>query len=141
MNVDTPPYDRQVSGFWFDVPKDLLSSMKGKGVMPAEAIHSASHAWMNSFALSPDLRTECKAAEKEYTNEESSRKRPARCVYFPRLLFSLLTSKYRLIFYDASRKGSVSAQAFDHSEHDISMYHLEFSEKRRRWRGFTAGAR
>lgn len=115
--------------------------MKGRGLMPAEAIHSASHAWMNRFALSPDLRTECKAAEKEYTDVESSRKRPARCVHFPRLSSSPLTSKYRLIFYDASRKGSVSAQAFDHSEHGVFMYHLEFSVKRRRWRGFAAGAR
>ncbi|OJA19678.1 hypothetical protein AZE42_06950 [Rhizopogon vesiculosus] len=98
--VDTPPYERQVNGFWFDVPKDLLELMWEKGLMPAEAIHSASHAWMNCFALSPDLRTECKAAEKEYADRESRRKRPA-----------------RLVFYDASRKGSVSAQAFDHSIH------------------------
>ncbi|KAJ8595607.1 DEAD H helicase [Rhizopogon salebrosus TDB-379] len=106
VNIDTPPYHRQVSGFWFDVPKDLLSLMKGRGLMPAEAIHSASHAWMNRFALSPDLRTECKAAEKEYTDVESSRKRPA-----------------RLIFYDASRKGSVSAQAFDHSGEVLRQAH------------------
>ncbi|KAG2133901.1 DEAD H helicase [Suillus cothurnatus] len=106
VDVDTPPYERQVTGFWFDVPKDLLGLMKEKHFNLAEAIHSASHAWMNCFALSPDLRTECKAAEKEYNKEESQRKRPA-----------------RLIFYDASRKGSVSAQAFDHSSEVLQQAH------------------
>ncbi|KAG1882994.1 hypothetical protein F4604DRAFT_1953038 [Suillus subluteus] len=106
VDVDTPPYERQVTGFWFDVPKDLLGLMKVKHFNFAEAIHSASHAWMNRFALSPDLRTECKAAEKEYNKEESQRKRPA-----------------RLIFYDASRKGSVSAQAFDHSGEVLRQAH------------------
>lgn len=106
VDVDTPPYERQVTGFWFDVPKDLLGLMKAKQFNPAEAIHSASHAWMNRFALSPDLRTECKAAEKEYNKEDSQRKRPA-----------------RLILYDASRKGSVSAQAFDHSGEVLRQAH------------------
>ncbi|KIK45797.1 hypothetical protein CY34DRAFT_777472 [Suillus luteus UH-Slu-Lm8-n1] len=106
VDVDTPPYERQVTGLWFDVPKDLLGLMKAKQFNLAEAIHSASHAWMNRFALSPDLRTECKAAEKEYNKEESQRKRPA-----------------RLILYDASRKGSVSAQAFDHSGEVLRQAH------------------
>ncbi|KAG2061268.1 DEAD H helicase [Suillus hirtellus] len=106
VDVDTPPYERQVTGFWFDVPKDLLGLLKEKHFNLAEAIHSASHAWMNRFALSPDLRTECKAAEKEYNKEESQRKRPA-----------------RLILYDASRKGSVSAQAFDHSGEVLRQAH------------------
>ncbi|KAG1749078.1 DEAD H helicase [Suillus paluster] len=114
VDVDTLPYERQVTGFWFDVPKDLLGLLREKGLKPAEAIHSASHAWMNRFALSPDLRTECKAAEKElaerkdekHTEEKSRRKRPA-----------------RLILYDASRKGSVSAQAFDHSGEVLRQAH------------------
>ncbi|KAG1730617.1 DEAD H helicase [Suillus lakei] len=106
IDINTPPYQRQVTGFWFDVPKDLLGLMKVKHINLAEAIHSASHAWMNRFALSPDLRTECKAAEKEYNKEESQRKRPA-----------------RLILYDASRKGSVSAQAFDHSGEVLRQAH------------------
>ncbi|KAG1835727.1 DEAD H helicase [Suillus variegatus] len=106
VDVDTPPYERQVTGFWFDVPKDLLGLLREKHFNLAEAIHSASHAWMNRFALSPDLRTECKAAEKEYNKEESQRKRPA-----------------RLILYDASRKGSVSAQAFDHSGEVLRQAH------------------
>jgi len=46
--------------------------------MPAAAIHSACHAWMNHFALAIDLRTECKAPEKEFKATQSQRKRPAR---------------------------------------------------------------
>ncbi|KAG2149330.1 DEAD H helicase [Suillus clintonianus] len=106
VDVETPPYERQVIGFWFDLHKDLLGLMREKRLDLAEAIHSASHAWMNRFVLSPDLRTECKAAEKEYNKEGSQRKRPA-----------------RLIFYDASRKGSVSAQAFDHSGEVLRRAH------------------
>jgi DEAD/DEAH box helicase domain-containing protein len=82
VDIDTPPYERQVTGVWFDVPKDVLELLRGKSLLPAEAIHSAAHAWMNCFALSPDLRTECKAAEKEYTDGESRRKRPARYAHF-----------------------------------------------------------
>ncbi|KAF9234482.1 P-loop containing nucleoside triphosphate hydrolase protein [Melanogaster broomeanus] len=100
--IDTPPWERQGFGFWLDVPKNVLSFMRAKGLRPAEAIHAASHAWMNQFALAAELRTECKAAEKEYKLAESQRKRPA-----------------RLIFYDASGKSGVSAQGFDHGKHTL----------------------
>jgi DEAD/DEAH box helicase domain-containing protein len=49
-----------------------------KGIHPAEAIHAAQHAFLNKFCLSQDMKTECKAAEKEYKAKETSRKRPAR---------------------------------------------------------------
>ncbi|KAH7919907.1 P-loop containing nucleoside triphosphate hydrolase protein [Leucogyrophana mollusca] len=97
VDLDTPPWERQVSGFWLDVPKNILSLLRAKLILPAAAIHSAQHAWLNQFALSADLRTECKAAEKEYKTSESRRKRPA-----------------RLIFHDGSENSGVSAKAFDH---------------------------
>lgn len=78
VDVDTPPWERQGTGFWLDVPKPILTLMRSKHLRPAEAIHSACHAWMNQFALAGELRTECKAAEKEYKVLESRRKRPAR---------------------------------------------------------------
>lgn len=53
---------------------------------------------MNSFALAADLRTECKAAEKEMKAAESRRKRPA-----------------RLIFYESLGNSGVTAQALDHA--------------------------
>ena len=78
VDVDTPPWERQSTGFWLDVPERILALMRSKGLRPAEAIHSACHAWMNQFALAAELRTECKAAEKEYKTVASRRKRPAR---------------------------------------------------------------
>ncbi|KAF8556873.1 P-loop containing nucleoside triphosphate hydrolase protein [Imleria badia] len=106
VDVDTPPWERQATGFWLDVPKPILALMRSKGLRPAEAIHSACHAWMNQFALAAELRTECKAAEKEYKVSESMRKRPA-----------------RLIFYDAGGKSGASAQGFDHASEILRKAH------------------
>ncbi|KAH0830257.1 P-loop containing nucleoside triphosphate hydrolase protein [Lanmaoa asiatica] len=106
VDVDTPPWERQSTGFWLDVPEPILALMRSKGLRPAEAIHSACHAWMNQFALAAELRTECKAAEKEYKVSASRRKRPA-----------------RLIFYDASGKSGASAQGFDHASEILRKAH------------------
>ncbi|KIK92020.1 hypothetical protein PAXRUDRAFT_13476 [Paxillus rubicundulus Ve08.2h10] len=106
VDIDTPPWERQGSGFWFDVPKGVLTLLRSKDLQPAGAIHAACHAWMNHFALAAELRTECKAAEKEYKHSESPRKRPA-----------------RLIFYDASGKSGVSAQGFDHASEILRKAH------------------
>jgi len=106
VDVDTPPWERQGTGFWLDVPKPILALMRSKGLRPAEAIHSACHAWMNQFAMAVDLKTECKAAEKEYKVAASTRKRPA-----------------RLIFYDAGGKSGASAQGFDHASEILRKAH------------------
>ncbi|KAI0637127.1 DEAD/H helicase [Trametes polyzona] len=98
VDLDTPPWQRETTGMWLDVPKPALDLMRASGVNPAEAIHSAQHAFLNRFALAIDLRTECKPAEKEYKAAPSQRKRPA-----------------RLIFYEPSGKtGGVAVKAFDH---------------------------
>ncbi|GJJ11981.1 hypothetical protein Clacol_006219 [Clathrus columnatus] len=100
VDLDTPPYKRETFGLWIDIPRGIPHTMRTKGLNPAEGIHSAQHAFLNKFSLGAELRTECKAAEKEYADTLSSRKRPA-----------------RLIFYDNAGKqsGSLSAKAFDHS--------------------------
>ncbi|KAF7440973.1 hypothetical protein PC9H_001322 [Pleurotus ostreatus] len=99
VDVETPPWERDSTGMWLDVPKSALMIMEEADINAAEAIHSAQHAFLNQFAMAADLRTECKAAEKEYKKAESSRKRPA-----------------RLIFYDTpGRGGGVAAKAFDQS--------------------------
>ncbi|KAF8350877.1 P-loop containing nucleoside triphosphate hydrolase protein [Amanita rubescens] len=86
------------TGFWIDLPTSLLDLMRVKNIDAAEAIHSAEHALLNRFGLPDDVKTECKAGEKEYRVTPSQRKRPA-----------------RLIFYDAIRKGGgVAVKAFDH---------------------------
>ncbi|CEL61922.1 hypothetical protein RSOLAG1IB_04672 [Rhizoctonia solani AG-1 IB] len=98
VDIQTPPYERMTTGMWLDIPKFILRLLKSKGINPAEAIHAASHAVLNRTHLSSDLKTECKAPSKEYAQRESSRKRPA-----------------RLIWYNAAGDGSgVCAKAFDH---------------------------
>ncbi|KAL4065341.1 P-loop containing nucleoside triphosphate hydrolase protein [Scleroderma citrinum] len=99
VDIDTPPWERHGTGFWLDVPRNILDLMRSKKVIPAAAIHSACHAWMNCFSFNAELRTECKAAEKEFKVTKSQRKRPA-----------------RLIFYESSGNSVVSAQAFDHGK-------------------------
>jgi DEAD/DEAH box helicase domain-containing protein len=78
VDLETEPWQNETTGMWIDVPKSTLQLMKSKSINPAGAIHSAEHALLNRFALASDLRTECKAPEKEYKKSESPRKRPAR---------------------------------------------------------------
>ena len=73
-----PPFERSTCGFWIDVPRNILDIFRLKSLNAAEAIHSAEHAFLNRFSLAQDIRTECKAPEKEYMKKESKRKRPAR---------------------------------------------------------------
>ncbi|KAA1474847.1 DEAD H helicase [Dentipellis sp. KUC8613] len=98
VDVDMPPYERTTMGMWIDIPLPTLAFMKERGINPAEAIHSAEHAFLNRFSLAAELRTECKAAEKEYKAATSQRKRPA-----------------RLIFYDIFGNTGIAAKAFDHT--------------------------
>lgn len=123
---------------WLDVPKSTLiiieevtfythflaiANVAQADINAAEAIHSAQHAFLHQFAMSADLRTECKAAEKEYKKVESSRKRPARygvLLIFPTPPFIISTS---LIFYDTPGKGGgVAAKAFDQCGSSSLMY-------------------
>jgi DEAD/DEAH box helicase domain-containing protein len=78
VEVDMPPYENTTTGMWIDVSKDALHFLDVEAIGRAAAIHSASHAFLNQFPLAADLRTECKAPEKETSPKESPRKRPAR---------------------------------------------------------------
>ncbi|KAJ7756837.1 P-loop containing nucleoside triphosphate hydrolase protein [Mycena maculata] len=96
VSLDSDPWEHETTGFWMDVPNSTLKLLRSKQFKVAAAIHSASHAVLNRFVLT-DVKTECKAPEKENKLQESSRKRPA-----------------RLIFYDAvGLGGGVSTKAFD----------------------------
>ncbi|KAI0273825.1 DEAD/H helicase [Gloeopeniophorella convolvens] len=99
VDVDMPPYENTTTGIWIDVSKKVLDFLDAEDIGRAAAVHSASHAFLKQFPMASDLRTECKAIEKENKAEESPRKRPA-----------------RLIFYDVAGRsiGGVSAKAFDH---------------------------
>ncbi|KAF8475426.1 P-loop containing nucleoside triphosphate hydrolase protein [Gautieria morchelliformis] len=107
VDLDTPPFQHETTGTWVDVPKGIIQLMRTKGLNPAEGIHAAQHAILNCFYMATDLRTECKVSKKEYMANQSSRKRPA-----------------RLIFYDVPGKsGGVAAKAFDHVS---SLVHQAF---------------
>ncbi|KAF9070382.1 P-loop containing nucleoside triphosphate hydrolase protein [Rhodocollybia butyracea] len=98
VDVETSPWIHDTTGLWLDVPDFVLGLLRDKSIKPASAIHSAEHAFLNQFSLASDLRTECKAEEKEYLKKESRRKRSA-----------------RLIVYDPVGNGSgVSVKAFEH---------------------------
>ncbi|KAJ3815694.1 hypothetical protein F5876DRAFT_71708 [Lentinula aff. lateritia] len=98
VDVESSPWIHETVGLWIDVPDLVLQLLRDKHIKPAAAIHSAEHAFLNRFPLASDVRTECKAEEKEYFKKESRRKRPA-----------------RLIMYDPVGHGSgVAAKAFEH---------------------------
>ncbi|KAH9048489.1 P-loop containing nucleoside triphosphate hydrolase protein [Lactarius hengduanensis] len=109
VEVDMPPYENITTGMWLDVSKEALHFLDIEAISRAEAIHSASHAFLNQFPMAGDLRTECKPLEKEMKATESARKRPA-----------------RLIFYDPVGRsiGGVAAKAFDHAS-DFLIHALE----------------
>ncbi|CAK5279481.1 unnamed protein product [Mycena citricolor] len=94
--LDTAPWSHTTTGFWIDLPAATLALLRLKRFLPAAAIHSAAHAVLNGFVFA-DVKTECKAAEKELLKKDSKRKRPA-----------------RLIFYDSVGLEGVSRNAFDH---------------------------
>lgn len=119
VEVDNPPMKIQSKGFWLDIPRKALDLIREKNLNPAGGIHAAQHAIMNILPLfisggattnpnvrfnssigEAELRTECKAPLKEFAQRNTSRKRPA-----------------RLIFYDAkggSTGTGVSAKTFEH---------------------------
>jgi len=81
IEVDSPTITKEALGFWVDLPPGLLRTMRKWRLNPAAGIHSAAHA---IIALLPgrDLKTECKAAEKEFAKIQTSRKRPARLIFY-----------------------------------------------------------
>lgn len=78
VEVDMPPYENTTTGMWIDVSKEALHFLDAEVIGRAEAVHSASHAFLNQFPMAADLRTDCKAVKKEMKGQESLRKRPAR---------------------------------------------------------------
>jgi DEAD/DEAH box helicase domain-containing protein len=103
VDVDCPPFIRDTKGLWIDVPLWIINALTEKTINAAAAIHAAEHALLSLtpmfvVSLAGDVKTECKVAEKEYARKASTRKRPA-----------------RLIFYDTpGQNAGVSIKAFEH---------------------------
>jgi len=94
----TPPWERETTGFWIDLPNDILQSLNSEGIDRAAALHAAEHAFLNQFSLSEDVKTDCRVTKEEEQGTEIRTTRPP-----------------RLIFFDAAGKtGGVVARAFDH---------------------------
>jgi ATP-dependent helicase YprA (DUF1998 family) len=71
VDVDNPPVVMNTKGMWLDVPRKALEILSDKGYNIAGSIHAAEHAVLsllpNVVITSPgDVRTECKAPQKEY---------------------------------------------------------------------------
>lgn len=112
VQVDNPPIVRSARGFWLDVPEETLEILRTRGLHPAASIHSAEHAILSLMptvvaTIPGDVRTECKAAKKEFAKKETQRKRPG-----------------RLTFYDAKGGNSGSGtctKAFEHIDHLLKL--------------------
>ncbi|KAK0539124.1 ATP-dependent 3'-5' DNA helicase [Tilletia horrida] len=103
VDVDCPPYVRETRGMWLDVPMWLVQALTEKTINAAAAIHAAEHALLSLtpmfvVSIAGDVQTECKIAEKEYAKKVSTRRRPA-----------------RLIFYDLpGQNAGICERAFEH---------------------------
>ncbi|KAH3667900.1 hypothetical protein WICMUC_005178 [Wickerhamomyces mucosus] len=107
VEVHNPPILIHSKGFWIDIPPIALNQISEKRLNAAGGIHGAQHAVMGMLPLVivsgvEEIQTECKAPEKEFAERQTTRKRPA-----------------RLIFYDSKggKYGSgLSIRAFDNIE-------------------------
>ncbi|CAA7267965.1 unnamed protein product [Cyclocybe aegerita] len=103
VELMTPPWERQTAGFWIDLPPVISEQLKEETIDRAAAIHAAEHAFLNQFALSEDVKTDCRVAKEEDAISESKKRPP------------------RLVFYDAAgRTGGVVARAFDHGKSSVN---------------------
>ncbi|KAK6498316.1 hypothetical protein TWF481_010907 [Arthrobotrys musiformis] len=113
VDVETLPLEILSKGMWLDVPKLAFEVLLAKGYNIAASIHAAEHAvlaLLPNFVISSasDVRTECKAPQKEFAKRETKRKRPG-----------------RLTFYDAKGGGStgsgITGKAFEFIEKLLRM--------------------
>ncbi|KAF3096820.1 hypothetical protein TWF706_007525 [Orbilia oligospora] len=113
VDVETPPLEILAKGMWLDVPQLAFEILRAKNYNIAASIHAAEHsilALLPNFVISSagDVRTECKAPQKEFAKRETTRKRPG-----------------RLTFYDAKGCGStgsgITGKAFEFVEKLLKM--------------------
>ncbi|PPQ63182.1 hypothetical protein CVT24_005727 [Panaeolus cyanescens] len=83
----TPPWEREATGFWIDLTQVTLDLLAQEEIDEAAAIHATEHAILNQYALSQDVKTDCRTTQEEDAEGHHRKRR------FP-----------RLIFYDAAGK-------------------------------------
>ncbi|RCK64162.1 ATP-dependent helicase HRQ1 [Candida viswanathii] len=95
VEVNNPPVIAHSKGFWLNVPNEALEVIYSKQLSAAGGIHAAAHAIMNMLPVhingapengrhvaDMELSTECKSPIKEFAARDTSRKRPARLVFY-----------------------------------------------------------
>lgn len=85
--TDSNPLVMMAKGLWIDVPPCALKMLTNRKINLAASIHAAQHALLSmipNFVVSAlgEVRTECKAPQKEFMKRETSRKRPARLTVY-----------------------------------------------------------
>lgn len=129
VDVDNPPVILNTKGMWLDVPIRALEILEEKKYNVAGSIHAAEHAILsllpNVVITSPgDVRTECKAPQKEYAkvypffksgliSRERVNESDRRGLHLPALDQA---DAFRLTFYDAvggRGGGGIVSKAFD----------------------------
>ena len=76
VELTTPPYTREANGFWIDLPKEILQRLKRDNIDGAAAIHAAEHILLNQFALSQDLKADCRVVKEEYKEGVTAKRLP-----------------------------------------------------------------
>ncbi|PPQ78161.1 hypothetical protein CVT25_015494 [Psilocybe cyanescens] len=78
VELITPPWERETVGFWIDLSGDILRRLYIEEIDGAAAIHAAEHAILNQYALSQDVKTDCRVAKEEYMDGNVPAKRAPR---------------------------------------------------------------
>lgn len=78
VELTTPSWEREATGFWIDLSSQILRLLWEKQIDGAAAIHAAEHAFLNQFALSQDVRTDCRVVKEEYQDSNAPATRPPR---------------------------------------------------------------
>ncbi|KAI5954282.1 HRQ1 [Candida jiufengensis] len=94
VEVDNPPVISYAKGCWLNIPRLAIDIIIAKKLSAAGGIHAAEHAIMNMLPIHIntsksntnmgdfEMGTECKAPTKEFKSTESTRKRPARLIFY-----------------------------------------------------------
>ena len=82
-----PPFTYKSKGFWIDLPEKCLSYLESRNLNKAASIHAAQHCLISclpKYIITGfnEIKTECKAPEKEFSKRTTERVRPARILIY-----------------------------------------------------------
>jgi hypothetical protein len=133
VDLPTPPWERETTGFWIDLPTSVLDALRSSDINSAEAIHAAEHAFLNHFPLSEDLKTDCRVVQednkdspvKRYPRYDSILQKATLRTYWTRDLYSMiLWERLGALLQELSRMVRYSPRG---KQNAITEVLLEFS--------------